>query len=288
MTILVTGATGNVGRHVVSTLAAAGHPVRALTRRPDDAAAPTGVPVVAGDLMRPDSLGSALDGVHAMFLFPIRETVVKVVDRAVTAGVRRIVVLSSGAVAAGYDTEYHYPVEQAVERSGVAWTHVRPGEFAVNTLHMWGPSIRTGRTVVDPFPDRVSAPVHERDIADVVSAALVEEGHAGRAYTLAGPTAVSHRERVAAIAAALGEEIRIERVTPAEAREFYHRQGGWAADNADFLLGFESYSGESTEPVEGDERHHDPTVPTTTVADVTGRPARDFATWARDHADDFR
>ena len=110
MTILVTGATGNVGRLVVDQLIKAGASVRALTRDPSTAALPAGAEVAAGDLTRPSSLAEALDGVDRMYLFPVAETAREVVDLAKRAGVRRIVVLSSGAVTTGYDTDFHLPV----------------------------------------------------------------------------------------------------------------------------------------------------------------------------------
>ncbi|MFD7229142.1 SDR family oxidoreductase [Streptomyces sp. NPDC059881] len=297
MTILVTGATGNVGRHVVGELLKAGEDVRALTRRPDSAGLPAGARVVAGDLARPGTLLDALAGARKMFLFPVLEAAEEVIDLAVKAGVRRIVLLSSASVTAGWDTEYHLPVERAVEASGVEWTHVRPGEFAVNSLHMWGPSVRARRAVVEPYPDRVGIPIHEWDIADVVAAALVEDRHVGTAYTLSGPQEVTHREQVAAIAEAIGEEVRIEAATAAEARAFYHEQGGWAAANADFLFGYEDYSGVESVPGEPGEpgdaeqaaQAEPETAPGTLTADaVTGRPARSYTTWAHDHADDFR
>ncbi|MCX4513666.1 hypothetical protein OHA27_25755 [Streptomyces sp. NBC_01619] len=124
-----------------------------------------------------------------------------------------------------------------------------------------------------------------------MAAALVEDRHVGTAYTLSGPQEVTHREQVAAIAEAIGEEVRIETATAAEARAFYHEQGGWAAANADFLFGYEDYSGVESVPSEpGDAEQAEPeTAPGTLTADaVTGRPARSYTIWAHDHADDFR
>ncbi|NXY99294.1 NAD(P)H-binding protein [Streptomyces sp. BR123] len=293
MTILVTGATGHVGRRVVGQLMEAGESVRALTRRPDGSGLPAGVQVVAGDLAQPRTLPDVLAGVEKMFLFPVPETAREVVDLAVKAGVRRVVVLSSATVTTGWDTEYHLPVERAVEASGLEWTHVRPGEFAVNSLHMWGPSIRARRTVVEPYPALIGTPIHEWDIADVAAASLVEDRHVNTVYTLAGPQTLSRREQVAAIAEALGEEIRLEEVTVAEARAFYHRQGGWAAANADFLLGYEDYSGVESVPDEpavreGAEPPEAPGTGTVTADAVTGRPPRPYGEWARDHTADFR
>jgi uncharacterized protein YbjT (DUF2867 family) len=134
MTTLVTGATGNVGRIVVERLVAAGEHVRALTRDPSAAVFPENVDVVQGQLTQPSTLVPALRGVDHMYLFPVAATAKDVVALAKDAGVRRVVVLSSGAVTGGYDTDFHLPVEQAVEASGLEWTHVRPGEFMLTKL----------------------------------------------------------------------------------------------------------------------------------------------------------
>ncbi|MFH8897830.1 NAD(P)H-binding protein [Streptomyces coeruleorubidus] len=293
MTILVTGAAGNVGRNVVRQLVERGHDVRALTRRARPGAAPEGVRVQEGDLTRPETLKDALAGVDALFLFPVAATAEEVVGMAKSAGVRRVVVLSSGAVTAGYDTDFHLPVERAVEASGLEWTHVRPGEFAMNKLALWGPPIRAERVVREPAPDAGWFPVHEQDIADVAVLALTEEGHAGQAYTLNGPELLTHRRQVELIAEAMGEEIRIEVVTPQQAREIYLAQGGFAAENADFLLGFEEYGGNGNESDPSSETEAEAfdlssLGPMPTAEAVTGRPARTFAQWARDHADAFR
>jgi uncharacterized protein YbjT (DUF2867 family) len=165
MTTVVTGASGTVGRSLVARLAQAGEPVRAVTRNPATARFPAGVQVVHGDLADPETLPAALAGAERLHLFPFPETAREVVALAREAGVRRVTLLSSGSVTAGYDTDYQLPVEQAVEASGLAWTHLRPGEFAANRLALWGPSIRTERVVRWPFPDEVGIPIHEADIA---------------------------------------------------------------------------------------------------------------------------
>ncbi|WP_279581298.1 SDR family oxidoreductase [Fodinicola feengrottensis] len=267
----MTGATGQVGRLVVERLRTAGEKVRAVTR----GSVEPGVETVRGDLREPDSLVGAFEGADRLYLFPVAETAREVVDLARRAGIERIVVLSSGAVTTGHDTDFHLPVEQAVEASGLEWTHVRPGAFAMNSLHLWGPSVRAGRTVIDPYPDQVDQPVHEADIADIAAAALLEDGHNGVAYTFVGPEQLSHRDQVAALEAAIGEPIQLPEVTAEQALEHYRRQGGWAAASAEFLFGGQPYSAEPGEP--------QPFVP---------RPsefrARTYAEWARGHADDFR
>ncbi len=283
--ILVTGASGNIGRLVVDGLREAGIEVRALSRRRRDDL-PEGVEGVIGDLERPQSLEGALRGVDRVFLFPVPETAERVVDLVRAAGATRIVTLSSGAVTTGFDTDFHLPVERAVEASGLEWTHVRPGEFALNKLWLWGPSIRAERVVRDPQPEAAGYPVHERDIADVAVTALLGDGHTGKAYTLNGPALVSHREQVDAIAAAIGEAVHFEVVESRVAREYYLAQGGFAADNADFLLGFEDYSGaEADSGEQGEGTWAQGPVPTSEEA--TGRPARTFGEWARDHAAAF-
>ncbi|HYQ70036.1 NAD(P)H-binding protein [Actinophytocola sp.] len=283
MRILVTGATGQVGRHVVAQLVEAGCSVVALTRRAD-ADLPAPVEVVRGDLLAPASV--PFDGVSRMFLFPEPRTAREVVARAVEAGVSRIVTLSSGAVTGGFDTDFQLPVEQAVEASGVAWTHLRPGDFASNTLRLWGPMIRSSRVVRFAQPAAPSLAIHEADIAAVGVAALLSDGHAGRWYDLTGPALITRREQVAAIGEALGEEVRFEEVDAAEAREILRAQGGWAAANADFLLGFADYSagGPSFEDVDWSAA----LTPLPTVEEVLGRPPRTFAQWARDNVAAFR
>lgn len=288
MTILVTGATGFVGRNVVRGLVEAGADVRALSRDPATAHVPAGVELVGGDLSDPASLVPALDGVDRMYLFPVAATAGEVVSLAKRAGVRRIVVLSSGAVTTGYDTDFHLPVERAVEESGLEWTHVRPGEFATNALHMWASSIRAESAIYDPFPKAIAVPTHERDTADVAVLALLGDGHAGKAYTVVGPESLTHQEQADLIGAAIGREVRFKDATVQECLEYYTSLGGWAAANAPFLLGLEDYASNETTPENEQVWDEAEIEPLPTAQSVTGRPARTFAEWARDHAEDFR
>ncbi|MEV4513626.1 NAD(P)H-binding protein [Dactylosporangium sp. NPDC049525] len=286
MRILVTGGTGNVGRLVVERLVRAGVIVRVVSRRAN-AALPGGVEVVRGDLAEPETLRPALRQVDRMYLFPSPATAAGIVRLAERAGVRRVVTLSSGAVTTGHDTDFHLPVEQAVQASGMEWTHVRPGEFMLNNLWLWGPSIRAERVVREPFPDRTGRPVHERDIADVATAALLDDGHQHTAYTLNGPDLLSRRDQVRAIAEAVGQDISLDVVTPAQARDLYLAQGGFAAASADFLTGFQAYSGGAADaaPVSQPEPEVQDRAPT--AWDAIGTPARTFGAWAREHAQEF-
>jgi uncharacterized protein YbjT (DUF2867 family) len=142
--------------------------------------------------------------------------------------------------------------------------------------------------VYEPFPEAAWWPVHERDVAEVAVAALVQDGHHGQAYDLSGPDLITRREQVEAIAAATGHDVRLELVTPEQARERYRRQGGFAAANADFLLGFTDYQGNRREPTSASFSSSRTGEARPTAQRVTGQPARTFAQWAHDHADELR
>jgi uncharacterized protein YbjT (DUF2867 family) len=152
---------------------------------------------------------------------------------------------------------------------------------------MWAPSIRAENTVYDPHPGTVGVPTHELDVADTAALALIEDGHAGKAYTIVGPEPLTHAEQLDRIAAAVGRELTFKDVTASEALAYYRGLGGWAAANAPFLLGLVTYSNEETTP-ETEKQHDKAAVEQHPTAEsVTGRPGRTFAEWARDHAADF-
>ncbi|MFK0186437.1 SDR family oxidoreductase [Streptomyces rubiginosohelvolus] len=284
---VVTGATGILGRHVVGGLLSSGRPVRAVSRRPRHSGLPSSVEVVAGDLHEPSTLEDAFTAASALVLIAVPDTAVDVVTRARATGIEHIVVVSSAAVTAGHDTTYNLPVERAVQASGLDWSIVRPGEFATNALLIWGPSIRSGRRVVEPYPEQDGNPIHERDIADVVVADLLDPGRRGRVDTIVGPDTLTKREQVAAIAAAVGDHIVLDEVTPEQARSFYREQGGFAADNADWLYGLTGYDGVEGATDESLDVTPPPDSAYRTLTDVLGRPGRSYAQWARDHASDF-
>ncbi|WP_280265498.1 NmrA family NAD(P)-binding protein [Nocardia wallacei] len=269
MTTLVTGATGNTGRHVVAELLRRGEPVRALTRNPVAAAqvlAPE-AEVVVGTHTEPHTLSAALDGVdrlHITVTAGLAEVGPELVRHAVDAGVRRITVLWGGAVG---------PVEQAVADSGVEWTRLEPQEFMSNTL-TWAASIRTDGIVREPY-DYPSALVHEADIAAVAAVALLDDGHAGRAYNLTGPESLTPSERIAILSKTIERDIAFVPITHEQAVERLVATGVSRAD-ADYVIGW--YSA----PTE------DSTTPVDTVVRTTGHPARTFTDWAAAHADHFR
>lgn len=266
MTILVTGATGNVGRLVVDHLLSAGVTgVRALTNKPARAALPSEVEVVEGYLGRPETVPAALEGVDRMYLAPVPETVREVMALTRQAGVGRIVDLAGG------EGTWWRGVEEAVEESGIAWTHLEPGEFMTNSL-VWAEQIRATGTVRDAYPGAANAPIDLGDIAAVAATVLLDDGHTGRAYELTGPETISRAEMVRLIGVALGRDIPyVELTHEAAVEQLSSSMGEYAAWYVDGLAEL--------------ARHPQRAVPT--VEEITGRPGTRFAEWALAHAAQF-
>ncbi|MGA6161073.1 NAD(P)H-binding protein [Amycolatopsis magusensis] len=278
MTILVTGATGSVGRLVVDELVALGAPVRALTVNPEKAALPPEVEVVTGYLGRPATLPTALKGVDAVYLAPLPDTVEDFTALALEAGVGRVVALSGSNAdeeeREGSSGAHYIKVERAVEAAGFDWTFVRPGVFANNTLG-WADEIKAGGTVSSAYPHAAQTPIDLRDIARVAAKVLTESGHTGRKYALSGPESITQAGQVEAIAAALGTDIRFHELTREEHREIWLGYG-IPAEVADWLLdGF----AEATEH---------PQVPEPGYEELMGHPGTTYAQWAADNAEAFR
>jgi uncharacterized protein YbjT (DUF2867 family) len=264
--IVVTGATGNVGRPLVRALVEAGEEVTAVSRRAGDV--PAGVRHVRADMVDPHGLAPALDGADTVFLltsgdFTAAGDLDKVVDVLREGGIRRAVLLSSQGVGTGR----HAPtLEEAVIRSGFDWTILRPGGFHSNTLQ-WAESVRATRTVTAPFGNVALPTIDPDDIAAVAVTVLLTTGHGGQTYELTGPSPVSPREQAAAIGDALGEPVRFVEQTHAEARESMLRfMPDFVVDNTLAILGTPS----------AEERRASQDVPR-----LLGRPARPFAAWAR-------
>ncbi|MFE5582874.1 NmrA family NAD(P)-binding protein [Kitasatospora sp. NPDC056531] len=275
--ILVIGATGSVGRHVVAALAEGGHEVRALVRDAAKAALPAGVEAVQGDLAAPESLVDALSGgVESVYLMwpgiPVQPRVVELIDQ----HAERVVYLSTDVADLADDEPaviFHQEIERLIRRSGLGWTFVRAIDFAGNTLG-WADQVRQG-VVRWPYGEARRSLIHERDIADVAVAALTEDGHGGGKYVVTGPESISHAELARIIGEETGTEVRWEELAPETAREQLTAAWGNAAFVESRLRAWEGFTRE-------------PERVTDTVQQVLGHPARSFRSWVRDHAEDFR
>ena len=274
--ILITGATGKVGRHVVARLLEAGQKVRAISRSPERSRLPTEVEVLQADLALPHTLDAALDGVTGAFLFPSDHPLDGFTAAALRAGVRQVVLLSS--TVPGYDrpnpiSAKHLAHERTLLDSGLPWTFVRPGGFMSNDL-FWAPAVKAEGVVRDPFGQAALALIDERDIAAVAVAALLDETHLGKAHEITGPQALTPIERTRILGAALGRELRFEQQSHADFKAWVSRH--YPPEYADAMIDFGAYFDGRPGPV----------YPT--VEQITGRPAHTYAEWAALHASSFR
>jgi len=282
--ILIIGATSDVGRQVLSQLPATGVQVRALTRNPDAAGLPPQVEAVRGDLTLPETLDGCLDGIDAVFLvWTAPPAAVAPALERIAKHARRIVFLSAPLKTAHPFFQQPNPlralgaqIERLIETSGLQWTFLRPGMFAANALRWWAPQLRAGGDVVRwPHVAAPTAPIHERDIAAVAVRALCEDGHSGAEYVLTGPQSLSQSEQLSTIGGAIGRSLRLEEISPEDARsELFTLMPSTAVVNM-LLDAWAAALGQ-------------PAFVTSTVAEITGAPARTFRDWATDHAAEFR
>ncbi|WP_280384614.1 NAD(P)H-binding protein [Nocardia wallacei] len=280
--IVVTGATGTVGRAVVDQLLARGARVRAVARRPQGAGLPDGAEPVRADLGEPEGLAEAFAGADRVFLLSAGPDIPRhdrnVAKAAAHAGVAHIVKLSSGRAGDEAATDpipmWHRAGERAVREAGTAWTMVRPLGFMSNALH-WASTIRGGDTVYAPYGQGRIAVVDPHDIAAVATTSLTEPGHEGRTYTLSGPRALSPGEQTEILAEVLGRPLRYEETTPDQARAAL-LNFGVDTEMADAIMALRATALESFT-----SRVHP------TVEEVTGRSPRTFSDWALGHRADF-
>jgi uncharacterized protein YbjT (DUF2867 family) len=281
--VLVTGATGRVGRMVIDQLTDAGVPVRALTRRTEAAATlPRNVDVVTGDLTAPSSLDAALRGVAAVFLVWTAPpaTAPAVIERLATHA-RRVVFLSSP-----HQTPHpffqqpnpmavlHADIERLIAAAGLESTIIRPGMFASNTLYWWASAIRADGVVRWPYGAAETAPVDDRDVAAVAARTLYQDGQGGRDYVLTGPESLSQREQVSIIGDVLGHPIRFSELTPADFRS--ETEGSWPRPVVDMLLA--AWGATIGRPA----------FITSSVSDVLGSAPRTYRQWVADHVGAFK
>ncbi|MER6999167.1 NAD(P)H-binding protein [Streptomyces sp. NPDC000410] len=280
--IVVTGATGNVGRPLVHALAAAGEQVTAVSRS-DASAHPAGVPGVRhhrADLASPESLAPVLDGADALFLLVAgggeNLDPYAILDAAKTGGVRRVVLLSSQITGTRPDAPSHAHLrafEDALRESGAEWTVLRPGGFASNAF-AWADSVRSRQTVAAPFGDVALPVVDPADLAEAAAVTLRDASHSGRTYELTGPAPISPRQQAQALGEALATPVRFHELTRAQAREHLLRfMPELVVDGTLAILGEPSAAEQRVSPA---------------LEQLLGRPPRTFAEWAVRNAGAFR
>lgn len=285
--LLVTGATGTIGRPLIDALVNQDVKVRAITHDPQAANLPAGVEVVEGDLSRPATIAPFLDGVTAVFLHPraVGLAAGELLTLARQRGVQRVVALSATNVddppdqqPSRYQGDRNKEVEDAAVASGLAWVSLRASFFAANTLRAWGAQIRAGDLVRGPYANFAEAPIHERDLAEVVAHALGSDdlvARRGRRLELTGPQSLTHQQLVATIGEVLGRPLRYQELPPQVAKQGMVQQGIPEAFVEALLARYAREVGQPA-PVTGE------------VERVLGRPARTYAEWVADHAAAFQ
>jgi uncharacterized protein YbjT (DUF2867 family) len=274
--ILVTGATGNVGRPLVNELAAAGVEVRAVTRQPDTARFPDAVKVVG-------TAAEGLPGASAVFLNSraLGDELGPLVQQARRAGVTRLVALSAinadddfSRQPSRYRGDRNKEVEQLAVDSGLEWVSLRPTVFITNFFGMWAPQIQAGDVVNGPYATASTAPIVDRDISAVAATALLTDELVGRRIPMTGPQAFTNTEMVEIIGSVLGRPLRYQEV-PADLVRQRFIGLGFSAEFADAYIAFLEATVEK------------PALVTHEVEKILGRPAETFADAVSAHQDLF-
>jgi uncharacterized protein YbjT (DUF2867 family) len=285
--ILVTGATGTMGRPLVDVLVSEGVKVRAVVHDLQAAHLPPQVELVEGDLSRPATIAPFLEGVTALFLHPraVGLAAGELLALARARGVERVVALSAtnddeplDQQPSRYRGDRNKEVEDAAAASGLGWVSLRVSYFARNTLDAWGAQIRAGDLVSGPYASFSEAPLHEQDFGAVAARALQDDAlvaRRGRRLELSGPQALTHQQMVATIGEALGRPLRYQEIPP-QAVEQGMVANGFPEPFVAALMARYAREVAQPAPVSGE------------VERVLGRPARTYAQWVSDHADAFR
>ncbi len=276
MTIVVTGATGNVGRPLVAELLAAGARVRAITRTPDDAGFPAEVEVV-------ESAADALPGASAVFLNSraLGGQLAETVAQCGRAGVTKLVALSAinadddfSRQPSRFRGDRNKEVEQLAVDSGLAWVSLRPSVFATNFAGMWGAQLRAGDVVGGPYAEASSAPIVESDISAVAARALLTDDLVGQRIPMTGPEAFTNAELAGVIGEVLGRPLQYFEA-PAEMVRQRFIGLGLGAEFADAYIAMQA------------DTLDKPALVTHDVEKILGRPATPFAQWVSEHRDLF-
>jgi uncharacterized protein YbjT (DUF2867 family) len=275
--ILITGASGNVGKEVLKQIAQTGVQVRAAFQSVSKAAvAPSGVDPVNVDYNEPETLRAALKGVDRVFLvgpptaqLPALER--KAIDVIKQSDVHQVVKLSAMGGREAIFPPQHAQSEDYIQSSGVPYTFLRPNGFMQNMVNYNAATINTQNAFYGSEGEGRVSHIDLRDVAAVAVKALTEDGHVGKAYILTGPEALTNMEIAQILSDDLGREIRFVNLPPAELKQALLAAGvpEW---NADALLDLQRLY-----------REGKAATVTRDVEQILGRKPMSFAQFSRDH-----
>jgi (4-alkanoyl-5-oxo-2,5-dihydrofuran-3-yl)methyl phosphate reductase len=272
--ILITGATGNIGKELVPILYESGQSIRVLVRDEKKVAhLDARIERIVGDLNEPATLIPAMCAVDSIFLVTFEsQQDWNVIEAAKRAGVRKIVKLSTLEATAHKIQvgKWHYEREELIRSSGLEWTFLRPGMFMNNTIEWWAESIKGQGSVFFPGGKKGRvAPIDPRDIASVAACSLTQPGHNGKAYELTGPELFTIGEIVQVISQTLGKPIHYRDIPPIAAKLFMLKTG------------MEKSLVNALMEMLGSLRRDEGAIVTDTVKQVTGREPGTFEAWCR-------
>ena len=283
--ILVTGASGTVGRALVRQLSDRGAAFKAMVRKgaDRDALERAGVATVVADYTDSARLSEAMTGIEQVYLIgpadpPHISREGAVIDAARQAAVRCVVKQSAMAahdMSACAFKRWNGMVERQLMQSGLAYTILRPTGFMQNFVNYDAARIAADAVIGAPLGDARVSWIDVRDIAGVAATVLSEEGHDGRVYDLSGPEALSHHDIATKLSAATGREIRYEPLSDAEWFRQMRSRGLPASAARSMLSLYQAY------------READPGPVTGWVEILTGRSPRSFDAFAQEHAARF-
>ena len=250
--ILVTGASGNMGKavlnEVIQRTTETGEECRAMYRSATEAAkAPAGTSTVVADFSKKDTLPAALEGISSIYLVcsPIPQLIElewNMIDACVAAGVSHIV-LNSAMGAREWRKSFpswHRRVEDKLKSTKISFTILRPNSFHQNVLTYYAPSIRTRGVFHSSMGNARVSYLDLRDIAVVVAKSLAGGEHSGQTYELNGPEALTYSELAEKIAKHSGRDVQYVDV-PFDAQRKAMLERGMPEWQADALLDLQAY-----------------------------------------------
>jgi uncharacterized protein YbjT (DUF2867 family) len=276
MTILITGATGNIGRPLIALLQGAGAKVRAVTRNPADAELPAGIEAVP-------SAQDGLDGATAVFLNSraLGPELASTVEAARRAGATKLVALSAinadddfSRQPSRFRGDRNKEVEQYAIDSGLHWVSLRPSLFATNFIGMWAGQLQTGDVVAGPYASAASAPIVEADIAAVAAQALLTDELIGRKIDLTGPQSLTNTQLVHIIGEVTGRDLDYREIPIDQVQQRFTAIGF----PAEFGTAYAALLAETVDT---------PAQVTDEVERILHRPAQTFAQWVDQHRASF-